>query len=61
MCINYYFILLEICIIYFLIKKIWIFIIVNGEKLLNIRLVNDILCFFEVNKDIIIYIFKDIL
>lgn len=61
MCINYYFILLEICIIYFLIKKIWIFIIVNREKLLNIRLVNDILCFFEVNKDIIIYIFKDIL
>lgn len=61
MCINYYFILLEICIICFLIKKIWIFIIVNGEKLLNIRLVNDILCFFEVNKDIIIYIFKDIL
>lgn len=39
--INHHFISLETCTIYFLIKKPRIFIIVNGEKLPNIRLVNE--------------------
>lgn len=39
--INHHFISLETCTIYFLIKKTRIFIIVNGEKLPNIRLVNE--------------------
>lgn len=57
--INHHFISLETCTIYFLIKKPRIFIIVNGEKLANIRLVNDILRFLEANKDITIHISKD--
>lgn len=57
--INHHFISLETCTIYFLIKKTRIFIIVNGEKLPNIRLVNDILRFLEANKDITIHISKD--
>lgn len=39
--INHHFISLETCTIYFLIKKTRIFIIVNREKLPNIRLVNE--------------------
>lgn len=57
--INHHFISLETCTIYFLIKKTRIFIIVNREKLPNIRLVNDILRFLEANKDITIHISKD--
>lgn len=57
--INHHFISLETCTICFLIKKTRIFIIVNGEKLPNIRLVNDILRFLEANKDITIHISKD--